>query len=816
MDESPQPFDKQVSLFWKFIISCLVGSDETMARTRPIRNLRQSVNTSGKSGRGVQKRRKSVNEDGDIGRGRKNTWRLPWLKKLVVLRLCGLHFSEIFEILSILSHNTTPRVKRTAQHRMQTLFGKEWKTLCASDKDTTKGRLQVLLATEYARKKRRGCASYKRSPQSNRKQSCASGPSSEDHESYSPLKSDLEFYELFPNPPERRYSLIDVPNLVRISSPEVPTDKHISRVSAVEENKALDILGLETPAVHSGTSPRKDIPQPKSILLNGTKSLEKVSLESQPEDTETLEAEPQEEDYPLGQPLREFEAFLAAANGDAPLAEDDDPSFHHLSISIDRNSHLDAVSTISRASTYSKISDILKGYGRSVSERSLIKRAVSMRYSLSLSSLATSLNQSLSEASSTSHEITDILLRAYAAQDTHRAKRPRPPVPLILQQQATMRADNWALIKDCCSQGGEFWSVGEFVYFICIHQKITQCTFNPSEGFSARDCSLGEFLDSAGRTELFFAAGVGAPLHVLLELIRHSYGHINACDKENRTFMFYLDPRILLEKRCGCEHHKTAFECLIGNLQVAFFDFYHVDDEGRNFLDFLCLSEHFHLKLLTDLAKGKLNMTYLIRKLAQSRDNFGLSFLDRLSSIDLKVLGRGIYRTIGLEKDFLFRNGRTQVHNLLLETLCQPQKDDAALHLARALYEQGANLDSKSACGTTPLIFATKNSYPSTVQFLLSVVGCSITAQDSSGRSALDYTIDNFNKSRKSKISAPSLVNPLKTLIQLADYKVDFRPPSISPRRLVEQMRKDRSIREITDYSIFDRKQPLSDDGEAP
>lgn len=81
-----------------------------MAPRKPSSKKPRAAQMIGTEGRGIQKRKKTIKEDGCLGRGRKNTWSLPWLKRLVVLRLCGLRFSEIFDILSILSGNSTPRV----------------------------------------------------------------------------------------------------------------------------------------------------------------------------------------------------------------------------------------------------------------------------------------------------------------------------------------------------------------------------------------------------------------------------------------------------------------------------------------------------------------------------------------------------------------------------------------------------------------------------------------------------------------------------------------------------------------------------------
>lgn len=81
-----------------------------MAPTRPTNNSKQVRPHLDASSRGIQKRKKTLREDGRLGRGRKNTWSLPWLKRMVVLRTCGLQFNEIFEVLSILSGGSTPKV----------------------------------------------------------------------------------------------------------------------------------------------------------------------------------------------------------------------------------------------------------------------------------------------------------------------------------------------------------------------------------------------------------------------------------------------------------------------------------------------------------------------------------------------------------------------------------------------------------------------------------------------------------------------------------------------------------------------------------
>ena len=118
-----------------------------------------------------------------------------------------------------------------------------------------------------------------------------------------------------------------------------------------------------------------------------------------------------------------------------------------------------------------------------------------------------------------------------------------------------------------------------------------------------------------------------------------------------------------------------------------------------------------------------------------------------------------------------FKNGsvRSQVYNLLSKNYDKHRQDDALLSLTTTLYYEGANMDCQSNSGETPLMLAVKHSCMKTVRFLISK-RVRTRAQNTSGWTALNFAMSNFNASRTSKSSASELAEALRLLMPLGDY----------------------------------------------
>ncbi|CAI6340703.1 unnamed protein product [Periconia digitata] len=732
------------------------------------------------SGRGVQKRKKTIKEDGHLGRGRKNTWSQPWLKRLAVLRLCGLHFSEIFEVLGVLSRNLTPKVERTAQHNMKELFGTGWKDLCATDNDTLKRRLRFLLASEHIR------TSHKRNHVSSSK---SASRSDETTSSTSARKSCISFQgsssELTREPlPSLEGSIADLTRQSTVSSyqsyPELlfqhsgtsttttnftdpSPDGSSSAVIGFDDVSPFDcssLLAHEHASEITYTPLEEQRPVTSLDRTQQTQIIQEIIFSRRMEETPSTALSNEDIQNHLSDSSSHSTDISFPSNSDRTL---DDPIEAMADQQLAWHKGSEKSSWISRSSQMSKISGILKGYGRTSADRFLIKSVLSLRYSLS--SLGTSIRESLSDASFVSREnnrtsFTQPLENEDVNSPSH------PTAASLTEQQERIRSQNRLLLEICCSQD-----------LNCVHRQITNCVNIPSARLDNLQSLSTEKLDQFGRNALFFAASVGAPLHVLLTLIRHFCMVINTRDVDNRSFMFYLDPRGLTRRECGCEFdlHDTAFQCLMMNLYHSGFDFGHVDCESKTFLDLLCLSEYFQIAWLVGLMSSNADMNGIVKRMASAHDCDGLSFTDRLSTEDLKTFLR-CYTTAELSQLASSLEDRTQMHELMSDLTNRSFTDENLLPLVRDLYKQGADLDRHLIFGTTPLIFAAKQCCLETIRFLLST-GVDIHTRDSSGRTAVDYAMANFNSSRNAKTPTPFLAQALVAMLQFSGSKA--KPLSI-------------------------------------
>ncbi|PVI04255.1 hypothetical protein DM02DRAFT_669246 [Periconia macrospinosa] len=755
-----------------------------MAPRRPSSNRSRARRNPNSSARGVQKRKKTVKDDGLLGPGRKKTWRLPWLKRLAVLRLCGLQFSEIFEILSILSRNSTPRVERTAQHNMRELFGTGWKELCASDRATLKRRLQFILASEKLRAARKGTNNSGMPIQSyGEPQTPSVTPINLQISSPPPYWNTKDNAEIS-TPHTEQYTdsgkvlpSLSLPPDLNLSHTDMEIRTEYQTASYSSESRyGVPPVHIATP-VQTRNSARDSDPFANLFEHNNL-----LSVESQTLILDTIHAptplsatlmfhsrRPQTQD-------REEASFHTPGNQQFPLIDASSPFLGtgidaFVSVMDDQSIQNGNNTTftenffvpkddtrVSKSSQMSKISEILRRLGRSRSERSLVKRALSLRYSLS--SLNTSLRQSLSSIFITSDEEAGASVQRLRETEDERTIPLAPPTALLLQDfRESIISNNRKLFEECCSRNSD-------VQQGCIHKQINNCVNNPivrlSTGISSDDISV----DGSGRNALFFAASVGAPLHVLLTLIQALPTRISALDSGGRTFIFYLDHRSLLGS--------FDFGFLMRILFNLTFDFSHRDHQGNNFLDWFSMSSSFPMDWVMDLARNdQIMFKRTIERLGRSTYPDNLSFPDRLSSERFELLGQKF--SWKLSQFSFYPGGQTQVHGMMERKRQNSNKDIDILHLVQALHKDGANMDCQSDCGTTPLIFAAKYSFSRTVKFLLSI-GVDYLATDNTGRSALEYTLDNFNASRNSKTPAGPLAESLISLMQFADHKPELSP----------------------------------------
>lgn len=437
----------------------------------------------------------------------------------------------------------------------------------------------------------------------------------------------------------------------------------------------------------------------------------------------------------------------------------------------------------SSSSSTSKISRMLRNLGRSPSEQSLIKRALKLRYSMS--SMGSSVCKSLWSVSYTSNEqkTTSFLENRKIENARFHKHLDRANTHILLEQEEQIRSDNRDISELCCSQNQD-----------CVHKRITHCMNNSVEPL---EIPLGSNTYEVGGIEnsvLFFAASVGAPLHVLLTLISHYRHKLNNIDVRGRTFMFYLDPRGISTSRCVCEKtpHRNSFSCLMMKLFWEGFEVEHVDYQGKRFIDWLSLSDNSQIQWVIDIMKNYPVLGFMFVQMARTTNPYGISFPDRLSSQDFEIFSR--HGAGKLSNFSYYRNGRTQVHNLMSKTHMESSNgEESLLALVQHLHNEGANLDCQSDCGTTPLIFSAKKQCPQTTKFLLSLE-VDVLAKDATGRSALDYTMIHFNSSRSSKAPASSLPRAILSFLHFADNKSNVSlmsesaHPNMTTRLLAERL----------------------------
>ncbi|OCK85046.1 ankyrin [Lepidopterella palustris CBS 459.81] len=77
-------------------------------------------------------------------RGRPNTWTESWQKKLVVLRMCGLHLREILALLSKVSDGNFSPKNRRAEQILRKLLSNGYQKYCSADSATLRRRVAYL------------------------------------------------------------------------------------------------------------------------------------------------------------------------------------------------------------------------------------------------------------------------------------------------------------------------------------------------------------------------------------------------------------------------------------------------------------------------------------------------------------------------------------------------------------------------------------------------------------------------------------------------------------------------------------------------
>lgn len=627
-------------------------------------------------------------------------------------------------------------------------MGPDWETLCAATKESTRNRIRALLEAEQLRKSRVKNASHR---------------------------------EKTSNPGTHS----DVPPIEFFASQNWGQDTHLQSKHPTSQHLCFHHIS-HTPIQCTGQCSCLVVDKSKSDFWSNpgfkhdnaerTQDIMDFDLDSASEcyPTRTFLSLNEEDQNWEVDPLSKVNP--ETNNTSSQLRHETNRS---VCTTADVESEADKYSVVSASTRFSKISDTLKGLGRTPSERSLIKRTLRLRFSMSSLDILSDKSISKSALRFGNNEKTSIHVAKefgtfsskYSPDEESEikdwlngwnllsAKVSATPI-MEVQQDERIILDNHSLLQQCCA-----WNT------YCAHRRILLCmrdpraTFEPSGPFEISKENL------VGRSILFFAARIAAPLRVLLALIDYLSNHLtNILDENGRTFMFHLDPSGLLADSCQCTKlHASSFECLMEKLRSVDFSFVCFDNEGKNFLDMLCLSKDFKIDWLISVMMKNDSLRDTFKSLAHCHDSSGLSFVDRLDSDDFDKFASFWSPCATLATFSLSSEGLTQVQRILSETREKSSwetQDDDLLRKIKLLHDQGANLHTRSGDGTTPLIFAARCVCPKTVEYLLSI-GVSFLEPDESGWTAKQYIMANFNATRKSSVATDRLANALKMMIQV-------------------------------------------------
>lgn len=409
-----------------------------------------------------------------------------------------------------------------------------------------------------------------------------------------------------------------------------------------------------------------------------------------------------------------------------------------------------------------------------------------------------------------------------------------PSVTLEFHRQQVQVA-NTALIDMCCSKNAD-----------CVHRYIKAATVSGlSNGSQILDHSLSSCpivtkmdpdiisgvmdhpyghqinrFDKYGNNTLFFAARSGAPLDVLLTILRRTV-NINALNEDGQTFLFMLDPHPSSYGRCYCSnllagYHTSGFQCLLTLLEERRFDFSHIDHNGRHFLFYLCASPLFDENWLLRLLDHDQSWKTKMGNLGRLRDSSGAAFRDFLSlnpnnqSLIGHFPGRigfpfeksmrttdaheillskefqraSTLREIVRAKNTLHpdthldirrninnynRQGRTPVMEYLYKMLDANCNEAAIVSKLRDIHSYHANFNARSRDGSNVLHIAAEKSCATVIEYLLSV-GVQVDHRNNAGFSPLDYAARNFDRSRNANESPQITAQSLKSVTRLLNY----------------------------------------------
>ncbi|KAF1957069.1 hypothetical protein CC80DRAFT_535026 [Byssothecium circinans] len=688
-----------------------------MAPTRPVQAPKRVRNaTDGPRQGGVKKRKKSLKEDGHLGRGRKKTWSLPWLKRLVVLRMCGLHFSEIFELLNVLSGGTTPNVERTAQYNMKRLLGDGWKGLCAPDKETSRRFLTLLAGSEQRRFEAK---SAKRIPQA-----------FQDDRSLDTMSSNT------PVAPEQ-------------ANPSITVDPSVFSFRPMDERCVTfeDVFGI----IEAFTSFSWDIPSADTALSTYPKP-----PEQEPRFTIEHEVLPAAHDEPSSTPQFQL------------------PETTLPTISPHQNNPDEWQSVLSDQSA--RISEILRRFSYTSLDRTLIKRVARLRYSFS--SYATSNMASALEPSPNPPDPNGIyeppLIRPFPTvfqtfrysirlQNRQLVHKCCSVEPNCIHKSIAKAIVNHGIVPGATETLQSLESALENLF---MHHDCSPLSY-------AQDCAgCNALFFAAG-----LGAPLSV-LSILLDpQLVHRVDNDNRTFLFHLDLAGIAPAGCICVSNGGTGvSHGSAFECLMVRLEAQGFNFAYTDNDDKNFLSWLCLSPYFRVEWLCSLMRDNTKWKRRIDILSRLPDSSELTFADRLSSQDRATLagciaGWDSCDTIrvaysGVNKGLYQSRGLQHLHETCFTRT--PVDDDYVLQTVQKLYTQGANLDIVyRPDGATLNTLALKHGCYKTYAFLTSLNN-NVSSQDSASNALEEYAVMlDFNRSRSSKAPASLTARSMKSLARL-------------------------------------------------
>jgi hypothetical protein len=331
-----------------------------------------------------------------------------------------------------------------------------------------------------------------------------------------------------------------------------------------------------------------------------------------------------------------------------------------------------------------------------------------------------SMQKRLSLAETISHQRVPTRSSATVMQNHSRSGQPISRHGVLEQHIETVRKHNAALLGTCrgCSQSQD-----------CVHRRITQVTLfgiQPSTGLPPVQSVVGKYshyaeTDCYGNNVLFFAARIGAPLFVLLEIIQNT-PDLNSLNTDGHNFLFVLDP---LGFDCP-QSNNGDFAKLLDVLEQRRFNFDHLDHNGRSFLLFLCLRPSFRMSWITLLFQKDQAWQWRIKRFALQRDSSGEYLSGYLAGhSDLSTLHRDVLSIIcePKEKKWKRLNGRTKLHDRVIEHLelyisYYSKHHTNQRDISSVIYSSGwdgndiNNYDSKGYTPLTLFVYEALNKHP--------------------------------------------------------------------------------------------------------